>query len=38
MKKLMYIFGFVLFLSCDSESASDCFQTAGNIIQQEFYA
>ena len=36
MKKLIYIFGFVLFYGCDSESALDCFQTAGNIIQQEF--
>ncbi len=35
MKKLIHILGFVLILACDSESASDCFQTSGPIIQQE---
>jgi hypothetical protein len=36
MKKIIYIFGLLLFLGCDSDSAPDCFQTAGNSIQQEF--
>lgn len=37
MKKLIYIFGLFLVFSCDSENASDCFQTAGNIITEEFF-
>lgn len=36
MKKIIYILALILFFGCDSESASDCFQTAGNTIQQEF--
>jgi len=36
MKKVTYILGLIFFFACDSESASDCFQTAGNIIQEEF--
>ncbi|MBT8243614.1 MAG: DUF2807 domain-containing protein [Winogradskyella sp.] len=35
MKKLIYILFIVLCLSCDSESASDCFQKAGSIIEEE---
>lgn len=35
MKKLICILVLTLIFSCDSESASDCFQTSGNIIQQE---
>jgi len=34
MKKLMCIFIFLIF-ACNSEDANDCFQTSGNIIQQE---
>jgi len=36
MKKIIYIFISVLFISCNSENAPDCFQNAGAIIQQEF--
>ena len=37
MKRIsIYIAIFVSFLGCNSEDASDCFQTAGEIIQQEF--
>ena len=35
MKKLLYILIFICF-ACDSESTSDCFQTQGDIVQQEF--
>jgi hypothetical protein len=35
MKKLFYITIGVLLFSCNSENAGDCFQTAGNIVQQE---
>jgi len=34
MKKLTYLF-ILLFLACNSEDANDCFQTSGNLIQQE---
>ena len=34
MKKLVYLF-VLLFLACNSEDANDCFQTSGNLIQQE---
>ncbi|NRR90312.1 DUF2807 domain-containing protein [Winogradskyella undariae] len=34
MKKLTYLF-VLLFLSCNSEDANDCFQTSGDLIQQE---
>ncbi|WP_299125047.1 head GIN domain-containing protein [uncultured Winogradskyella sp.] len=34
MKKLVYIFVVLLF-ACNSEDANDCFQTSGEIIQQE---
>ena len=37
MKNWLYIFGLILLFSCDSENASDCFQTAGNNIQEEFF-
>lgn len=35
MKKLVCIFVSILLFSCNSENASDCFQTTGSIIQQE---
>ncbi len=35
MKKYIYILTLISLLACDSESASDCFQTAGPIIQKE---
>lgn len=35
MKKLMYLSVLILCFGCDSESASDCFQTSGSIIQEE---
>ncbi len=35
MKKIFYITGFILFISCNKENVNDCFQTAGEIIQQE---
>tara|TARA_R110000868_G_scaffold5985_8_gene34794 strand:+ start:26350 stop:27099 length:750 start_codon:yes stop_codon:yes gene_type:complete len=35
MKKLVYIALFVFMASCNSENAGDCFQTTGNIVQQE---
>ncbi len=35
MKKLAYILCILLIFACDSESASDCFQTTGTIIQKE---
>ncbi|MEN3324656.1 head GIN domain-containing protein [Mariniflexile soesokkakense] len=34
MKKLIYIVS-ILLISCNSETASDCFQTTGAIVQQE---
>lgn len=34
MKKILFIL-LIIFISCDSENANDCFQTAGNIVQQE---
>lgn len=36
MKKWIYIVLWVLIYNCDSENAFDCFQTAGNTIEQEF--
>ncbi len=35
MKKVIYILFTVLFLGCDSENASDCFQRTGNIVRKE---
>lgn len=35
MKRLIYIFTLLLLVSCNSENASDCFQTTGDIIQKE---
>ncbi|WP_299117647.1 head GIN domain-containing protein [uncultured Winogradskyella sp.] len=35
-KRLIYLICAFLILSCDSDSALDCFQTAGSIVQQEF--
>lgn len=35
MKTIKYILLFFLVFACDSETANDCFQTAGNIVQEE---
>lgn len=35
MKKLIYIYCLFFMFACDSEDASNCFQTAGPIIQTE---
>ncbi len=35
MKKVIYLLFTVLFLGCDSENASDCFQRTGNIVRKE---
>ena len=35
MKTLVYLVIIVLLFSCNGENAGDCFQTVGNIIQQE---
>jgi len=35
-KSIKYLLIITLFFSCDSEDAGNCFQTAGNSIQQEF--
>ena len=35
MKNLVYIFIFTLTFACDNEDASNCFQTEGNLVQQE---
>lgn len=35
IKKIIYILSLILIVSCNSEDASDCFQTEGNIVQQE---
>ena len=35
MKKILYLSIFILYISCNSEKAGDCFQTAGDIVQQE---
>lgn len=36
MKKLIYTFLIIVAVSCNSENAIDCFQTAGTMIQEEF--
>ncbi|MCB0446503.1 MAG: DUF2807 domain-containing protein [Gelidibacter sp.] len=36
MKKIAYIISFVLLLACNGENVPDCFQNAGDSIQQEF--
>ncbi|WP_431137135.1 head GIN domain-containing protein [Psychroserpens mesophilus] len=36
MKKLCYIFFAFIVLSCNTEDAPDCFQNAGDLIQEEF--
>ncbi len=36
MKKIIYIICLIGFISCNSEDAGNCWQTAGTIIQQEF--
>jgi len=35
MKRIIYILTIIVLFACDSENASDCFQTDGTIIQQE---
>jgi hypothetical protein len=35
MKKFIYLFLFIVF-ACDKEDVSDCFQTEGELITQEF--
>lgn len=35
MKRILYILSLILIFACDSEDASDCFQTKGTIVQQE---
>jgi hypothetical protein len=35
MKKIIYILSLIIIVACNSEDASDCFQTKGNLIQQE---
>ena len=35
MKKIIYILTLILIVACNSEDTGDCFQTTGNIIQQE---
>ena len=35
MKKIVYLICLISLISCNSEDAGDCFQTAGDIIQQE---
>ena len=35
MKKIIYVLTLILIVACNSEDAGDCFQTTGNIIQQE---
>ncbi|WP_347922815.1 head GIN domain-containing protein [Pontimicrobium sp. SW4] len=35
MKRIVYLLIIVLFFACNSEDTSDCFQTKGNIVQQE---
>ncbi|TCK67465.1 putative autotransporter adhesin-like protein [Winogradskyella wandonensis] len=36
MKKIIYIYCCFILFACDSENASDCFQTAGTLVQEEF--
>jgi hypothetical protein len=35
MKKVIFILVLIMLFSCNSENASDCFQTTGAIVQQE---
>lgn len=35
MKNILYILGLIVLFSCNSENAGDCFQTAGNIVENE---
>jgi len=35
MKKIVYILSLTLLFACNSEDAFDCFQTEGNLVQQE---
>ncbi|GHC48573.1 head GIN domain-containing protein [Ulvibacter litoralis] len=36
MKKFLYILGVFILFGCDSDKALDCFQAAGDSIQEEF--
>ena len=38
MKQLIYILICLLLVACNSEDASDCFQTEGHLVQQEIVA
>jgi len=38
MKKILYLFSLLLFLGCNTENSIDCFQSTGDIIEQEFLA
>ncbi|MEZ4795615.1 MAG: head GIN domain-containing protein [Flavobacteriaceae bacterium] len=35
MKKIIYILSLLLIVACNSEDVFDCFQTEGNLVQQE---
>jgi hypothetical protein len=35
MKKIIYILSLMFIVACNSEDAFDCFQTEGNLVQQE---
>ena len=35
IKKIIYILSLLFIVACNSEDTSDCFQTEGNIVQQE---
>ena len=35
MKKIISILSLMIIVACNSEDASDCFQTEGNLVQQE---
>lgn len=35
IKNVLYVFSLIILLNCNSEDASDCFQTEGNLVQQE---
>jgi len=36
MKKILFLIALVTFLGCDSDKGLNCFQAAGDIIQEEF--
>ena len=37
MKKIIYIIALILVSSCNNDSAPDCFQNSGDIIQEEYF-